>query len=98
MSRSSRAGVSLAAISLLTICVGCASVPEPPRPEPLGRDLPALPAGLLEETAVPQLRVGDDARAKLAVTRDALKSCNFDKANGRRWYEEVLGRHAKGKR
>jgi hypothetical protein len=52
---------------------------------------------LLDPTPSPQLKVNDDARAKLALTRDALNRCNWDKASARKWYEEVAERHARGK-
>jgi hypothetical protein len=76
------------AVSLVTICAGCASLRQP-APEPLARILPTFPEALAASDAGPSVAVNDDARAKLAQTRDALKLCRAQNGNARAWYDGV---------
>jgi hypothetical protein len=74
------------ALSAAMICAGCASNPAP---APLARQLPAAPVRLLNPVPVPATSLNDDARARLAQTRDALGQANRRLEEGRAWYEVV---------
>ncbi len=43
----------------------------------------------MQPVAVPPISRGDDPKAKLAETRDALKQANARINGGRTWYEAV---------
>lgn len=43
---------------------------------------------------VPGVNLKDDARARLAVTRDALREANDRLADSRQWYDQVRERAA----
>ena len=80
----------LLALLLAMTCAGCASHPAP---APLARDLPP-PAAFMAPVKDPSAKLTDDARARLAVTRDALREANERLSNSRDWYEGVRAKHA----
>ncbi len=85
-SRSRRAFPALLAISLTTICGACAHKAEPAAQ---ARELPPPAANLMQPVAVPPLHKGDNAKARLAETRDALGEANRRLEGGRAWYQSV---------
>ena len=88
MSKNSKSGLRLLALSLTLTCAACASDPQL---TPLNRDLPQRPAGLSEPVPDPseKARVGADARILLAETKAALAEANAKNACGWDWYDEV---------
>jgi hypothetical protein len=68
------------------ICAGCA---KGPGQAVLERELPAPPDSLLRTVPAPPIAKGDDPKARLAQTRDALDEANGRIVNGRAWYEGV---------
>lgn len=83
--RANRMASRTLALLLATTCAGCGSFP---KPVPLDRDLPPAPA-LFSPVGVPGADLNDDARAKLARTRDALAEANRRLAESRVWYDGV---------
>jgi len=51
----------------------------------------------MQPVPVPSLKRGDDPRAKLAQTRDALFTANGRLTKSREWYDGVRQRAAEGK-
>lgn len=90
MSRSFKPARFLTAISVTTICAGCA---HQPTQAVLDRDLPPAPA-FLAPVKVPPLKRGDDPRAKLAETRDKLGEANARLTGAAQWYENIRAHEA----
>lgn len=74
------------AVLLATTCAGCASNL---LPAPLHRELPPADKRIFAPVGDPSARLRDDARERLARTRDALKEANDRLEAGRAWYDGV---------
>lgn len=51
----------------------------------------------MEPVGAPALKLGDDARAKLARTRDALKEADRRLDGSHEWYEKVREDYSMGR-